>query len=363
MRNKFFLFGSYQGTRIAQGVTNLSTVPTANERDGIFSSPYSTRLRRAPIRRERARSATLFPGNQIPSSRFDPTGKKMVDVYPSPNLTGPNNYILNPGNNTGSNQYDSRFDLNISSRDTMFGRYSLTDAYGITPGPLPAPAVGQTTSGQSPTTAHGAALSETHTFSPHVINDFRMGFNRLSTQRLTQVTERLIEQYGFKGLPFFSVIGGLPAVSVTGYTGLGEGGTLPNIKLSQVTQFADGVSIVHGGHTFKGGVDVRFIISNAFTPSGTRGTLLFQRNLHAGSAAASRHRVRSRRPAAGRPRQRQRHHAHHRRPPPALLRLLFPGRLAGNQEPHAEPRHPLGYEFAVLGSLQPHEQFRYGAGS
>src|SRR6185369_1019271 len=106
-----------------------------------------------------------------------------------------------------------------------------------------------TASAQSPTTSHGAALSETHTFSPRIINDFRMGFNRLSTQRLTQVTERLIEQYGFKGLPFFSVIGGLPAVSVTGYTGLGEGGTLPNIKLSQVTQFADGVSIVHGGHT------------------------------------------------------------------------------------------------------------------
>src|SRR5207253_2339303 len=72
-----------------------------------------------------------------------------------------------------------------------------------------------------------------------------------------------------------SIVGGLPAISVNGYTGIGEGGTLPNIKLSQVTQFADGVSIVHGGHTFKGGADVRFIISNAFTPSGTRGNYNF----------------------------------------------------------------------------------------
>src|SRR2546425_9661781 len=37
VRNRLFLFGSYQGTRIAQGVTNLSTVPTQNERNGIFS--------------------------------------------------------------------------------------------------------------------------------------------------------------------------------------------------------------------------------------------------------------------------------------------------------------------------------------
>ena len=118
----------------------------------------------------------------------------------------------------------------------MFGRYSLTDIYGITPGPLPAPAVGQTASASSPTTAHGAALSETHTFTPHMINDFRMGFNRLSTARLTQVTDRIIEQYGFKGIPFFSDVGGLPAINVTGYQGIGEGGTLPNLKLSQVTQ-------------------------------------------------------------------------------------------------------------------------------
>jgi hypothetical protein len=275
VRNKLFLFGSYQGTRIAQGVTNLSTVPTQNERNGIFSVPVfdPATTRANPAGTGSIRDA--FPGNQIPSSRFDPTGKRMLDVYPAPNLSGPNNFILNPGNHTGSNQYDSRFDLNISSRDTMFGRYSLTDAYGTTPGPLPAPAVGQTSSAQSPTTAHGSALSETHTFSPHIINDFRMGFNRLSTQRLTQVTERLIEQYGFKGLPFFSIVGGLPAVSVTGYTGLGEGGTLPNIKLSQVTQIADGVSIVRGAHTFKTGADVRFIISNAFTPSGTRGSYTF----------------------------------------------------------------------------------------
>jgi hypothetical protein len=275
IRNKLFLFSSYQGTRVAQGVTSLSTVPTPSELNGIFRTPIfdPSTTRANPAGSGFIRDA--FPGNQIPASRFDPTGMKTADVYPAPNLPGANNFLLNPGNHTGSNQYDTRFDLNISSRDTMFGRYSLTDAYGTTPGPLPPPAVGQTNSGQSPTTAHGAALSETHLFSPRIINDFRIGFNRLDTARLTQVTDRIIEQYGFKGLPFFSDIGGLPAVSVNGYTGLGEGGTLPNLKLSQVIQYADSVSIVHGAHTFKTGADVRFILSDAFTPSGTRGSYSF----------------------------------------------------------------------------------------
>ena len=39
VRNKLFLFGSYQGTRIAQGVTFVSTVPTDAQRNGIFSTP------------------------------------------------------------------------------------------------------------------------------------------------------------------------------------------------------------------------------------------------------------------------------------------------------------------------------------
>jgi hypothetical protein len=276
IRNKLFLFSSYQGTRVAQGVTSVSTVPAQSELNGIFRTAIfdPTTTRANPAGSGFIRDA--FPGNQIPASRFDPTGKKTADVYPATNLPGPaNNFLLNPGNHTGSNQYDTRFDLNISSRDTIFGRYSLTDAYGITPGPLPAPAVGQVASAQSPTTAHGAVLSETHTFSPRIINDFRIGFNRLDTARLTQVTERIIEQYGFKGVPFFSDIGGLPAISVNGYTALGEGGTLPNLKLSQVIQFADGVSIVHGAHTFKTGADVRFILSDAFTPSGTRGSYSF----------------------------------------------------------------------------------------
>ncbi|MEO7652353.1 MAG: carboxypeptidase-like regulatory domain-containing protein, partial [Bryobacteraceae bacterium] len=225
IRNKLFLFGSYQGTRVAQGVTAVSTVPTPAEHNGVFAvaifDPATTRGAGANATRD------AFPNNTIPASRFDPTGKRLVDVYPAPNLVGPNNFILNPGNRTGSNQYDTRFDWNISSRDTLFGRYSLTDQYGITPGPLPAPGVGQTNSSESPTTGHSAVLGQTHTFSPHVINDFRLGFNRLSTQRLPQVKERIIEEFGFKGLPFFSDITGLPAVSVTGFQGLGEGGTLP----------------------------------------------------------------------------------------------------------------------------------------
>src|SRR5262249_38935043 len=87
-KNKLFLFGSYQGTRIAQGVTYLSTVPIAAEHNGLFAQPIydpgSTRANPAGSGFIR----DLFPGNQVPSNKFDSTGKKTLDVYPMPNLPG-----------------------------------------------------------------------------------------------------------------------------------------------------------------------------------------------------------------------------------------------------------------------------------
>ena len=63
IRNKLFLFGSYQGTRIAQGVTFVSTVPTDDpaQRDLLRRRIYdpATTARQSGRRRLRARR---FPG-------------------------------------------------------------------------------------------------------------------------------------------------------------------------------------------------------------------------------------------------------------------------------------------------------------
>ncbi len=270
IKNKLFFFGSYQGTRVAQGVTYVSTVPTAAERNGAFPVPiYDPATLSGSTR-------SLFPNNTIPTSRFDPTGMLTVDTYPLPNQPGAaNNYILNPPNKFNGDQYDNRVDYNISSRDLLFGRYSLTESDLLSPGGLPSPASGQPAAGEIPITAHSGVLSETHTFSPNIVNEFHGGVNRLDAVRLPENRQNLIQQFGFKGIPFYSDITGLPAISVTGFTNLGEGSTLPNVKLSQIFQYSDAVNIIHGPHSFKTGADIRFIQSDAFTPSSTRGAFTF----------------------------------------------------------------------------------------
>jgi hypothetical protein len=270
IKNKLFFFGSYQGTRVAQGVTYVSTVPTAAERSGVFPLPiYDPATLSGSTR-------SLFPNNTIPSSRFDPTGMTTLDTYPLPNQPGAaNNYILNPPNHFTGDQYDNRVDYNVSSRDLLFARYSLTESDLLSPGGLPAPASGQPAAGEIPITAHSGVLSETHTFSPTITNEFHGGVNRLDAVRLPENRQNLIQQFGFKGIPNYSDITGLPAIGVTGFTSLGENGTLPNVKLSQVFQYSDAINIIHGPHSFKGGADIRFIQSDAFTPSSTRGSFTF----------------------------------------------------------------------------------------
>ena len=270
LKNKLFFFGSYQGTRVAQGVTYVSTVPSVNQRNGIFSMPIYDPATLAGSTR------TLFPNNTVPSSRFDPTGAKVAATYPAPNLSGAaNNFILNPPNTFTADQFDNRVDYSISAHDLLFGRYSLTESDLVSPGALPAPASGQPAAGEIPITAHNGVLGETHTFSPTIINEFRGGLSRLDAVRLPEVRDRIIEDYGFKGIPYYSFITGLPSISVTGFTNLGENSTIPNIKLSQVFQLSDGVDIIHGSHGIKTGADVRYIQSNAFTPSATRGSFGF----------------------------------------------------------------------------------------
>jgi hypothetical protein len=294
-RNKLFFFASYQGTRISQGDNQVSTVPSVSEKIGLFTraiyDPDTTRVN--PSGSGYVRDP--FPGNQIPAARFDPVGKRLGDVYPDPNLSGAaNNFILNPAIKGTVDQYDGRFDWSVSSKDSVFGRYSYVNDDRTTEGALPAPAVGQIGSYNRPVIGHSAVLNETHVFSPATINEFRLGFNRHDTQRLPQVKDRIIEQFGFRGIPFYSDITGLPSISVTGLTSLGENGTLPNLKVSQSIQILESVSYNRGSHSFKAGADIRFIVSNAFTPSGTRGSFGFsgiftqdpQRRSTTGSALA-----------------------------------------------------------------------------
>src|SRR3954453_12084383 len=158
VRNRLFVFGDYQGTRIASsggigglGFSNTNaTVPTAAMKKGDFSSllgatatgqdsagnpitfvkgtiydPLTTTGTPSnPI------SRTPFPGNVIPQNLWDPAFAKILQQFPDPNqriITGntpTGDYFYNTPGAQLTDQGDLRMDFRLSDRDTIFGSMS-----------------------------------------------------------------------------------------------------------------------------------------------------------------------------------------------------------------------------------------------
>ena len=139
-----------------------------------------------------------FPNNQIPISRFDPASLKLMALMPAPNVPGSvssigvaNNYLSNPVEPNNADQGDVRIDHRISEKDSMFARFSMSDQTLTPPAPIPPPlSAAAFSSGDWTNNTRTAVFTETHIFSPRVVNEFRAGYTRLRTERLQFNSER-----------------------------------------------------------------------------------------------------------------------------------------------------------------------------
>src|SRR5215831_12706321 len=142
-RNRTFLFGSFEGTRIRTGTTSTSTVPTVEERSGDFSKvlaiydPLTTSGTGAAMTRR------PFPNAVIPRDRWDPLFPKLLALYPAPlNTATVNNYFFSAADRNDTNTYDFKGDQNLTDRSRLSIRYSRRDKDQYQNGPLPLPADG-----------------------------------------------------------------------------------------------------------------------------------------------------------------------------------------------------------------------------
>lgn len=145
LKNKLFNFFSIEDWKINSPGSYTETVPTALERQGDFSQtraadgslriiydPWSTKV--DPV--TGAVTRTPFPGNKIPSSRFDPITAALAATFPDPNNPGigynhQNNYVKSLVQTTSYYNFSDRVDYNISDKwrvSGYFGRYYSTDS-------------------------------------------------------------------------------------------------------------------------------------------------------------------------------------------------------------------------------------------
>lgn len=280
IRNRAFFFGSWERSMINRGKTYVTTVPTALQRSGDFSglAPiYDPATTVALANGTFSRS--LFTGNRIPANEINQAAAKLLAVLPLPtfsNLTI-NNYVNSPTTTNRANRFDFRHDFQISQNDSLFARYSFFAGTLITPGPFPPPIVGSTTFQIAPKAdiGNGAALGETHVFKSTLVNEFRAGYNRIQDFLTPFVKDNLDTQFGLGGIPAQPGVTGLPSISISGYSNLGEATFLPNNKISEVITLEDHVSWILGKHVVKLGGSYRWVRSWFDVSSSARGSYTF----------------------------------------------------------------------------------------
>ncbi len=258
IKDKTFYFFDYQGYRVNQGATYLSTVPSAKMRAGDFSELNRTIY--DPLTHQ------PFPGNRIPLSRFDPTAKNILDqLIPESNTAGTlsasgqtiNNYLINPTIQRQDNQIDLKVDHSLTSNNRFFTRYSFEKTHRVLPATMPHGDAGFTFgAGDGNITAQGLAFNDTHTFSSSWLNELRFGWSSIKFF-MTPIDygSNIAQKVGIPGVNLGETTSALSQIMFNngGMRNLGSNGNQPLITNQNDFQFFDNVTRVAGKHTMKAG--------------------------------------------------------------------------------------------------------------
>lgn len=269
-KDRLFFFADYEGKRVRQAQTFLSSVPTAAFRSGNFSSLLPKTIVTDP----RSNPKLPLPGNVMPPSAIDPVSAKMAALYPQPNLPGEiNNFLYNPVQSTRVDQFNIRSDYR-TSRSAVFGRYSYEDSDTYNPGNLPEPAIGAGPGrpGQVVVPSKQAVLGYGRSFGPSQYYDLRIGYSRMLQGIYDSGTKygAIAEQLGIPNANAGGAAPGLSTTNISGLTGLGDGaGSLQ--KINNNWEIDQAYSLVRSRHELKFGFDYmsrRFAFFSPGAPSG-----------------------------------------------------------------------------------------------
>jgi len=207
VKDKTFFFFNYEGIRQRQGQTFRGFVPSAAYRAQVAST--------------------------------SPALARIVNAYPVGTLrtADPNidQAVTERRFATSEDSFAARMDHRFSDKDAIYGRYSMDDA--VLRVPLDA-GVGLRTDNVRP---HNFVLQWQHIFSPNVINEAKLGFNRSPLTRI--VSGPFDEEF-----------------SVTGFMLLENNQETTEAGTSY--SFIDNLAVVRGQHNLKFGGEIRRIHVN-----------------------------------------------------------------------------------------------------
>jgi len=270
VRNRTFFFADYEGTRMASGQTQIGNVPTLAERGGDFSQ--SSQVALDPTTRQ------PIPGGKMPQYYLNPIGLGIAALYPQPdrNVAGAN-FVSSPSLTDNLNQFDVRLDHSFRASDDLFARSSFMDdnlfePFAGSPGDAAVPGYGL----HIPSRSQNVSFGETHIFTPALVSELRLAFNRVSNGDFQQGQGTSIDrQLGLPELSMNPRDWGLTLVSASGFSAVGDDPTAPEHGTTNTYQIAGNATWTRGQHLVKFGLDLRLLLQNAYRDIESRGFLDF----------------------------------------------------------------------------------------
>ena len=271
VRNRTFWFADYEGRLVREGLPQLSNVPTALERSGDFSRSPGVSYIINPLTQQ------PFPGNVIPAVYINPVGANIANLYPLPNRSAlGQNYVSAPVETDDNHSFDVRLDHSFGPKSELAARYSFADRDLFEPFSGPSFAQVPGYGNHVPRRAQNAMLSETHIFTPSLMNEVRLSYSRVAQNVIQQNSGHNVNKdIGLQQIWSNPRQDGLSFISVLGYSPLGDEYNNPQKGVTNTYQITDQATWVHGASQFRFGGDVRKLEQNAFRDVQSRGFLNF----------------------------------------------------------------------------------------
>ncbi len=230
IKNRVFFFWSEEWRREDRGQVLSANVPTALEKQGIFTGSLTGPVPRDPAtcRQEpnpNAPPPTIlvcdpFPGNIIPINRLSPAGLAFMKLFPDPNTTGSPNWTTSQLQPIRTRQDLVRGDVTLTDKMNLMVRYiNETWTHDGATGNFWGDSAYPTLSSDWSQPSHSFAVKLTNTLSSRMVNEFQFSIAGndiiIATSPATQALEDEIASK-------------IPTVFPHGGDGL-IGGTVPSL--------------------------------------------------------------------------------------------------------------------------------------
>jgi hypothetical protein len=278
--DKTYFFVNYQHENEQTAVNTFSTVPTLDERNGLFCLakagvpslfvPFSAKNTPFPT----VPDTNCASGAAQQIGPINSAAQGLLNFIPKPNVagTGANqaqNYLLQAATPLSSNI------LNIHVLHTINAKFNVQVSYNYNGSGSNTLGSFAQVGGTQATRNQNLDLGLTQNWTPSVVNDSHVNYSRSRIQILSDnaFVNDIASQVG--------IVGGSPDPIDFGYAGLnftsfsGFGDPVPSLTRNQTLRFLDTVTFVHKKHTMKFGGEVRRIQLNTDTNPNPRGQFSF----------------------------------------------------------------------------------------